>query len=91
MRTLPSAILEFMLTRDEMVTELAKVLNGLMVPLSLSGEMGMNILGAATDPYRGILTDMGRLGYPDVSEWETYLRERLGMEADEETEYSDGD
>jgi hypothetical protein len=58
--------------RDELIHDLAEILAGLQVPLSMDGR----ILGAAAAPYRQILRDSG-YGWRGSEDFEEYLRDRL--------------
>jgi hypothetical protein len=64
------------MTRDEKIRSLAEVLAGLQVPLSISGELGHKILGAADEPFRTLLRDVG-FGWHDADDFEEYLRDGL--------------
>lgn len=62
--------------RDQLIETLAAVLAGLQAPLSMSGDLGVTVLGAADEPYRRILADRG-FGWCDAAEFEDYLRKVL--------------
>ena len=61
------------MTKDELIEELAVLLTGLQVPLSLGGAQ---VLGAADEPYRKILADRG-WGWADVGDFQKYLAQHL--------------
>lgn len=59
------------MTPDELIKQMAEILSGLQVPLS----MGMP-LGAAIEPYQAVLNDAG-FGWKSAEDFESYLRQRL--------------
>jgi hypothetical protein len=60
------------MTRDELIADMAAVISGLQVPVSL----GMNI-GKARDPWGRIFDSTG-FGWKDAETIEAWLRETLG-------------
>lgn len=63
------------MTSDEALDDLAELLAGLQVPLSL----GHGLLGAADEPYRRLLGELG-FGWRDAEEFRAGLVELLGIE-----------
>ena len=62
--------------RDELIAQLALVLAGLQVPLSLPGS-DMR-LGTAREPYVKLLSELPGFGWRDAADFEAGLREVLG-------------
>ncbi len=56
------------MTRDELIKTIAEVMAGLQVPISISGEMGVNVLGVADAPARELLGLVGGWAKPEEFE-----------------------
>jgi hypothetical protein len=61
------------MTREELIAALANVLAGLQVPLSIDGKV---MLGAANEPYREILAEVG-FGWHNAEQFQEWLTQTL--------------
>ena len=66
-------------TPDAIVRDIAALLSGIQVPMSL---LGPRALGAAWTPIERLRDGLGLFGYPDAQEIEEALRKALGLPAE---------
>lgn len=64
------------MTRDETLDLLARVLQGLQVPLSIAPQM----LGTAAEPLRELYAEVDAFGWPDADHFYTQLTALLANE-----------
>lgn len=66
-------------TRDEAITDIAKLIAGLQVPASLDSKM---MLGEGADPWHRLFAKLHHFGWTDAEQIEKELREVLDPKAE---------
>lgn len=69
------------MSRDQVIDRLALMLAGLQVPLSMSQQLGVEVLGQAEQPYRELLQDSG-FGWRNDYDFRVYLERTLREDND---------
>lgn len=68
------------MTRDEFITNVAKLVAGLQVLVSMRGNP--EILGAAAEPWQALLHEKGGFGWTNAEELEKAFRTILSVKGD---------